>query len=152
MMGSRNLQLGAATLSVALALIFLPGCGAPGRALIQGNVTFNGEPVDGGVILFTPEGDTPAPKPGGDIVAGKYSLAVEHGFQPGNYRVEIRWKKKTGRQVMSSDPPNMMDETKQVIPPEFNTKSTLARELKSGTNTLDFELTGSDKPEKPPKK
>ena len=53
----------------------------------------------------------------------------------------VVWNKKTGKKVPTpGDPSVMMEQTSQVVPPQYNTKSTLTYEVTSGTNTKDFEL------------
>jgi hypothetical protein len=103
--------------------------------------------VDGGMILFFPaDGAFKPDEAHAPIQDGKYSLEVGKGPKPGTYRVEITWNKKTGRSIINkSDPPNLIEETLQVIPEQYNTKSTLTRDIKPGINTLDFELKGKKK-------
>ena len=73
---------------------------------------------------------------------GKYAIKAGKGPNPGLCRVEITWKRKTGRKVKNveiSGPP--VDETVQGLPPKYNTQSTLTAEIKpSGSNTFDFDL------------
>jgi hypothetical protein len=97
-------------------------------------------PVDGGQISFI-SSTGKRPTVSADIVAGKYSLPAGKGPVTGSYNVQIIWRKKTGRQVDTpGDEGVKMDETVQVIPPQFNTKTTQTAEIKSGTNTLNFDL------------
>ena len=70
---------------------------------------------------------------------------LRFGPPPGKYRVEIVWYKKTGKQVVGSDPPNKEDETIQVIPEKYNKASELKVDLTSGSNTHDFPLKSSKK-------
>src|SRR5579884_2284863 len=110
---NRGVPAGAALLGVALLLLAGCGLGNGGRVPVRGKVTLYGEPVDGGVIVFLPAtgakvGGSPT---GGPIENGSYSLAGRQGPLPGHYRVEIRWPKKTGRQIpVPGDAPNMTDE------------------------------------------
>ena len=57
----------------------------------------------------------------------------------------VVWHKKTGKQVVGSDPPNKEDETIQVIPEKYNKASELKVDLTSGSNTHDFPLKSSKK-------
>ena len=41
---------------------------------------------------------------------------------------------------MSSDPPNKIDETKQVVPKKYNAESQQTADVKSGSNTFDFKV------------
>jgi hypothetical protein len=130
---------------LGLALLLTAGCGSRGgnRAAVSGAVTFDGQPVDGGAIVFLPQGDGPAdrPKSGAGIEAGRYAIPAEKGPAPGKYRVEIRWPRPTGKQIPSDDPPNLMDETRQVIPDKFNSRSELTCDVQPGKNNFDFPLT-----------
>jgi hypothetical protein len=137
----RAASLGSLMLLCAVGLVGCGGSGGdPNRNSVQGTVTFDGVPVDGGVIMFLPA-DAESVKAGGEIIAGKYNLEAAKGPNPGEHRVQILWDKKTGRQIPSNDPPNTIDETKQVIPPQYNADSKLRADIKPGRNTHDFALT-----------
>jgi hypothetical protein len=125
------------TLFVLTLPAFLTGCGGGGR--IEGTVTFDGQPVDGGTIAFIPT--TGSGNVAGQITNGKYSLESP-SLAPGTYKVEINWMKPTGKQIPNkSDPGTNVDEVKQVIPMEYNTQSKLSAEIKSGSNAgVNFDL------------
>jgi hypothetical protein len=128
--------------SCALALVLLAGCGGD-KASIEGTVTFDGAPVDGGAITFLPEGDSKeAARGGAQITDGKYTVNSATGLPAGKYKVEIVWKKKTGKQIPNtSDPGTTVDETKQVLPMKYNSKTELTVEIKSGSNRgVNFDL------------
>jgi hypothetical protein len=119
----------------ALGLAVLSGCS--GRPSVSGNVTFNGEPVDGGVITFVPEGK--GQRASAPIKEGKFTLPAT--ASPGKNKVEVLWNKKTGKKVaVPGDPGNLTDATVQVIPPKFNQSTTLTEEVKSGSNAFSFDL------------
>jgi hypothetical protein len=139
---------GTTTFAVAFTLTVLSGCGygSSDRVPVQGKVTFDGQPVDNGIISFIPEGGSGGksghPQVNADIVGGNYKLESGKGPMPGKYRVEILWKKKTGRQVPTpGDETALMDETQQVLPPQYNTQSTLTADIEAKSNTKDFPLT-----------
>lgn len=116
------------------------GCSGSGLHAVSGEVSLDGEPVDGGNILFLPtEGE--AKRGAAEIVAGKYAIPAQQGLQPGKYRIEIRWDKPTGKQIASGDPGMMMEERVPVVPTKYNAESTLVEEIKTGENKLDFKLT-----------
>jgi hypothetical protein len=129
-------------LGLGLVLVLLSGCGSGGAgAPVKGTVTFDGETVDGGAIVFVPEGEK-RPSSGGPIVAGHYSLEGDKAPVPGSYRIEITWKKPTGKMIPTpGDPGNEMEETIQVIPARYNLKSKERVVVKPGQNTFDFALT-----------
>jgi hypothetical protein len=134
---------GTATLALAFTLPIMSGCGygSSDHVPVQGSVTFDGQPVDNGTITFYPQ-DKGKAQVSTEIVGGKYKLESGKGPMPGKYRVEILWKKKTGRQVPTpGDETALMDETQQVLPPQYNTQSTLTAEIEAKSNTKDFPLT-----------
>jgi hypothetical protein len=139
MLRSRHLFL---LSTLAAALFVLTGCSG-GRPAIEGTVTLNNEPVDGGTITLVPVGKdhqnrTPVSIP---IVGGKFALLAGKGPKVGEYRVEIVWKKKTGKKVpVPGDPGNEMDETVEAIPPKYNTESMEKVEVKSSGNSFNFPL------------
>ncbi len=136
----------AVTLAAALGVVI--GCSSAEyeRAAVSGQVTFQGEPVSEGSIVFFPVGDTKGVSAGADIVAGRYELAASEGPVVGTNRVEIQALRKTGRQIPDlmgdvSDPNRpLIDEKVNVLPPQFNVDSQLTREIAAGENQLDFEL------------
>ncbi len=137
---STNFRLLSASLLLAVSLILTAGCGGgPTRASVEGTVTYEGAPVDGGEISFIAL-DAKGFNADAEIKDGKYSIAAAKGPALGNQRVRILWAKKTGKQVVGSDPPNMVDETIQVIPSKYNNPSILTADIKSGKNTFNFEL------------
>ncbi len=68
------------SLTLALALSLVPGCGTVGPATypVAGNVTFDGAPVKEGDILFVPTDPSLAPE-GGKIVDGVYRMVSKAG-------------------------------------------------------------------------
>ena len=82
---------------LAIALLLSSGCGSgdkgPVRHRISGTVTFDGQPVPQGNILFSPDaskGNT-GPAAYAKIVDGKYDTASEGAMSPtaGEYTVDI---------------------------------------------------------------
>jgi hypothetical protein len=126
----------------AFGLFLLAGCGS-GKSSVEGTVTFDGAPVDGGAIIFRPEGAAKESQLGGaQILEGKYVIDSAKGLPPGKYRVEILWKKKTGKQIPNkSDAGTTVEETKQVIPTRYNSATELSADIKSGSNSaVNFDL------------
>jgi hypothetical protein len=78
----------------------------------------------------------------GAIKQGRYTLGAAGDLKPGTYLVEIAWQKKTGRQILlKHDPPNVTDETRQVVRKKYNVNSKQTVEVKPGANTFNFTLT-----------
>jgi hypothetical protein len=122
-----------------LFVVLLAGCGGS-TANVEGTVTFDGQPVDGGAISLVPSGSK-EPVASARIVGGKYSIVANKKLTPGAYAVQITWMKSTGKKVKNeNDPGTEIEETKQVIPAEYNVNSKLTTEVKSGSNTANFEL------------
>ncbi len=117
------------------------GCGSS-LAIIQGNVTFDGQPIENGLIVFEPS-DGIGPVAGGTIQNGKYKLGTEESVTPGNKIVRIRAMRATGKKVKAGPPaPDdaMVDEIQQYIPATYHEQSTLTAQVVAGNNTQDFDL------------
>ena len=131
-----------------VAAVFLThGCGpnqnGPPRAPIEGQVSLIGEPVANGNISFIPIRDAKGPVVAAKIEGGEYQLPKAKGPVVGWNRVEIRWSRPTGRQIEAgppSAPGTMIDEITEAIPVQFNSQSTLEREILAENNSLDFDL------------
>jgi hypothetical protein len=122
------------------------GCGKSDgldRAAVAGKVTLDGAPVATGTIVFYPTGDTKGPTTGGNIEDGQYSISLAKGPIVGRNRVEIRATRTTGRKVQApmAERGVLTDEIVEAVPARYNSSSTLKHEIKSGDNTLDFNLT-----------
>jgi hypothetical protein len=117
----------------------MTGCGDSGRAGVQGSITLDGAPVDGGRIMFIPT-DPKGHNAYGDIKEGKYEVVADKGPSLGTHKVEILWFKKTGKKVVGSDPPNLVEEKIQLIPEKYNKKSSVKEEIKPGMNTFNYDL------------
>lgn len=134
-------------LSAAALMSVAIGCGGGAdqyegakRASVKGKVTFDGAPVDGGVISFVGQTDTQR-KTGSPIVNGEYDITEAKGPNAGQYRVEVLWPKPTGQKGKDPDTGAETELKRNVIPEKYNLNSELTREIKAGENVLDFELT-----------
>lgn len=120
-------------------VVGLVGCGgpsdAPTRVPVSGEVTFDGEPIAQGDIIFRPEmegGVTDAAK----IKDGKYEMEVV----PGKYRVEIRALREVGP-AKTLDSGEAGPNLEPYIPENYNDKSDLSAEVKeSGNDPFNFTL------------
>jgi hypothetical protein len=130
-------------LLVLLPLLTAFGCGGPdNRAEVSGTVRLNGQPVASGSISFVPTDGNTGPSSGGVIADGKYSVPQAKGVAVGKNRVSILSTVKTGRKInIGRD--GLEDEWLQVVPAKYNDQSELVRDVKSGSNQLDFDLKGS---------
>ncbi|MHB8902421.1 MAG: hypothetical protein ACYC6Y_26980 [Thermoguttaceae bacterium] len=121
-----------------LAGLTLAGCGqsGPTRYEITGNVTLDGQPVDGGEVLFIPTDGAGSPD-ACPIAAGVFKGQVT----PGSKRVEINATKDTGKVA-----PDGLPDYQNFIPKQYNTESTLTAEIKGAdTAPLNFALESSTK-------
>ena len=125
---------------IAIA-ISCPGCGS-GRVPIQGEVTFDGKPLEAGTISLEPA-DGNGPATGGEIVAGKYQLTGVAAPLPGRKLVRISAVRKTGRKVRDGFSPTgaMLDEIERYLPDIYNARSTLSCDVAdNGSKQIDFHL------------
>lgn len=128
-------------------IVLLPaGCGGPDgppRGAIEGTVTLDGAAIERGSITFRPTGGTQGPAAGAPIAQGRYRLSAADGPVVGRNRVEIYAPRKTGKKVPApmGNPGELTDEIVEMIPPQYNTRSTLEQDVQPGTNNQDFQLT-----------
>jgi hypothetical protein len=122
-----------------IVYIALAGCTAEKTASIHGKVSLDGEPVVAGSISFLPTSG-PGKKAAAAVEQGLYSIPASDQLVPGSYRVEISWRKPTGRQIPSADPGIMTDETREAVPARYNIESTLTTEIASGDVEKNFNL------------
>jgi hypothetical protein len=135
-------------------LWMLPGCGKKGikTEQVTGTVTWNGEPVKGANVTFSPVDRTKGyPSAGTTDAQGKYFLQTMlgnpgAGTTPGEYKVMITKIENvdTGKSVKETDGtvvPIMRAENR--LPKKYAavSSSPLTATVKDGTNTCDFDLT-----------
>jgi hypothetical protein len=117
----------------------ITGCSsANGRFGVEGRVTYDGQPIELGSITFLPDEDGKI-KGGGIIVKGQYKVDPYYGLNPGPHRVEIRWAKATGKKF-KNEFGEVLDVRAEGLPDKFHTKSSMTASIRSGANTLNFDL------------
>ena len=105
---------------------------------VTGTVRLDGQLLPTGSIALIPVEGTPGPGGGGEIKEGKYT--IKQGLRAGRYRVEIRSTRTLDRLVPNPViPAGLVNEEVSVIPEEYNTRSTLIREVLPGANVLNFD-------------
>ena len=126
---------------VLLGCLAIPvGCGKSGPDLgqVTGKVTLNGKPLADASIEFIPEKGRPSMAT--TDAGGQYELvytADRPGALPGKHTVRIT----TGRPGYEGEGGQGGQEARdEVVPPKYNSASELAREVKPGSNTIDFKL------------
>jgi hypothetical protein len=132
----------------ACLLVLLPGLclaggcrKAPGRHEVTGKVLLRGEPLAEGVIDFEPLEGQPS-KSGASILNGSYRIPRDRGLAPGRYRVSIVAGDGTVAAGVGepSAAPRATAPGGERVPPEYNVRSKLVREVKAGKNALDFDI------------
>ncbi len=116
---------------------------------MRGTVTFDGKPVDHGVISLDPA-DGRGPNTGGAIADGSFDLSGEARALPGQKIVRIRAFRPSGRKIESGPPAppgTLVDEIEAYIPAHYNDHSTLTKEIVAGkVNEVNFDLQPSKRP------
>jgi hypothetical protein len=122
------------------------GCGASSKPVrLQGEVSFDGRPIEKGKIDFLPADGTPGGAASAGILRGRYEFPPQTGLLPtGIYAVRIIGLKKTGRtepnRADRGGPPIEVEEN--FIPPAYNVNSTLKVRVADlpDKNRVDFQL------------
>jgi hypothetical protein len=129
-------------LLVLLALGTLVGCGRSTRTSVTGKVTFDGQPLETGQIVFEPK--TAGRLGIAQVSQGDYAMPAEHGPTTGSYVVRITANRATGRKVKAGREPNAAatDQFVQFIPARYNDQSELTTDIGDEAKVVrDFELT-----------
>lgn len=129
--------------SAALGTLLLVGCGSssgPEKIVVEGNVTFDGQPIPNGEIMFYPIEGTPGSVAGGPIKDGKYTAKSRGGVPVGRHRVEIRAfrapsKPQTGPDAVEGGA------AEQYLPLQYNAYSELTSVVDASNPTQNFDLT-----------
>ena len=121
-----------------ISLIFLASCHeSGGRLAVEGSVSLDGTAIPKGSIAFV---SASSPSAGAEIVDGHFAIPAKKGLLPGQFRVEIRATRATGKTI--KDPLfGATEEEMEYLPPRYNTKSELTADIsESNANQLLFEL------------
>jgi len=124
-------------LSSTLALLM--GCTSGKEASVSGKVTLDGAPLDDANISFVPLSDGQRDAGWATVSQGGYSIPASSGLGIGKFRVEIRALRALGETTNRNDPSLL--NAKEIIPSRYNSKSELIKEIKTGENNADFDLT-----------
>lgn len=138
------------TLLSLLLVLAAGGCGGDDRletAPVTGTVTYNGDPLQIGSLLFVPVGGGPSAQaniePDGSYTMGTYDLT--DGAIPGEHKVMITAITSPGGSGLPEDQIDGDGAPVSVIPEMFGDleKSGLVVKVKSGSNNVDFVLTST---------
>jgi hypothetical protein len=113
------------------------GCNNKGPVDVQGTVTLDGQPLPRGRIDFQPS-DGKGPMTGAAIRDGKYAGTV----MPGIKTVRITGGKVVGSHLFTPGNPAspIVEDIKSLVPPCYNTQTTLSCEIARDKEIYDFEL------------
>jgi hypothetical protein len=123
-------------LPICLVLVVsFAGCGKTGPELapVTGRITLDGEPLEKADIVFQPDGSKP-PSSGRADAEGRYQLAYKRGVMGGT--IGSNTVRITISPDLVANPPT--------IPARYNTESELTKEVKSGENEFNFDLSTSE--------
>ena len=119
-------------LTCGLMMLLAPGCSQSEFVPVTGTVTWNGAPLTGGEVIFTPD-DKHIPPGAGQLKDG----AFEFLSKPGKMRVEVQAVRKTGKR----HPIHGFELTELYIPARYNTETELTAEVtQDGENRFEFDL------------
>ncbi len=120
------------------------------KAEVEGTVTYNGNPVETGMIRFLPKDGTVGPMAAGAISFGKYKVTAIGGVPIGKHKVEIEaWVERPD--LRPANVPMAPMPREAYIPEKYNTSTELEATVVSGsTAPIDFELEGPERKSNPP--
>ncbi|HWL07165.1 MAG TPA: hypothetical protein VNQ76_02015 [Planctomicrobium sp.] len=125
---------------LGMIVLLVTGCNsgpkdAPPRAIVQGEATYSGQPIDYGSIRFIPHQESGLPASEAVIRNGRYLADNKGGVPVGTHRVEILWL------TPGRDDTELEKNTPVVkvpsIPTKYNIESTLELVVPPGTKTLE---------------
>lgn len=126
---------------VLMLICLLPlglGCGARAGAVISGQVTLDGAPLDEANITFVPTTGGQSQAAWTTVKGGAYAITANEGLGVGAFRVEIRALRASSQKANPNDP--TLISAIEAVPAKYNSRSELKVEIKSGANTADFAL------------
>jgi len=130
---------------LAVVILLFSGCGEPnplGRYRLSGSVTFQGKPLDQGLITFEPLDPNKGVGSGALITEGKYDIPTDKGLPAGRYIVRITSTDPSApppADAMPGDAPVVLG--KERIPPKWNLESDQQIEVKpEGEHVYNFEI------------
>jgi hypothetical protein len=129
--------------AAALLGLVLAGCGAGDRKLpVSGQVTWQGKPLETGMIRFLPQGADPKTESGAVITQGRYTIPRESGLEPGTYKVTVSSPDPKSGTIPDAPPGERGGyPATERIPAEYNVNTKLTFEVKAGaTNQFDIPI------------
>jgi len=122
-----------ATLAACLIAI-AAGCGTDGIVKVAGDVSFKGQPIEKGEIIFT---STDGKQSIASAIAnGRYEAEVP----PGSHKVQISAYRDVPGKVDRSNPGEEVPIVEMYIPSQYNARTSLEARIDSNTDQLNFPL------------
>jgi hypothetical protein len=120
-----------------VAAFLAPGCSTgPQSAIVTGEVTLDGRPIENGRIAFQPL-DGKSQSGGAEIKDGKFSAEVPLA----NMKVEINGNKQVGTYKPYDTPQSpVLPKLVEIVPSKYNVNSELTLDVKKGLPPQKFEL------------
>jgi hypothetical protein len=117
------------------------GCGGPDQASVSGKVTYNGEPVHGGTLIFGPAGEGNVGRPASATIKadGTYVLGTS-GATDGALVAKHRVSYTCPPQVLTKEQESDHDYVAPPPPYAGMVPKQLEVQVKSGRNKIDIEL------------
>jgi hypothetical protein len=124
---------GGAWIGLVICAVGLVGCNrTAARYPVSGAVSWNGEPIQEGDIIFEPEDANQLPE-AGKVVNGRYEIKVTAGRK--KVRLYASREKPTASKAMGPG------ERESIIPPDYNARSSVTADVTpTGPNRFDFHL------------
>jgi hypothetical protein len=126
-----------ALFSLLLPVLFALGCAEEtNEGTITGTILVDGEPAETGSIAYIPvDGNTGTG--GGVVENGKYTARAPAG----KMKVQIQVNKVVGqRQAYDAPGSRVTPVMEQILPPKYNTQTTLEIDVQPGENVKNYEL------------
>jgi hypothetical protein len=139
---SNSARSSLSAIAIAVILFAILGCNKQSRTAVSGAVTFDGQPLPTGQIVFEP---TSAGRLGiAQISNSAYNMPVTQGPTAGKYVVRITANRPSGRKTKAGggrDTKAFVDQQEQFIPGKYNDQSELTTEVAGeGSIIRDFAL------------
>jgi len=118
------------------------------RVPIAGTVNLDGKPLPEGAILFSPVAGagTAVASSSGQIKDGAFTIPRDHGPVPGDYKVVISHLDQPEGHVPMPRPGKKVVRPKELIPVEYNSKTTLTEKIPAGGKSdLKYDLQSKSK-------
>jgi len=120
---------------------FITGCNK--TVVISGKVTYDGLPIQDGVIGFSGNDKTGLVH-GAEIKDGGYKMKLPPGKYDVRFQAFEEAKTAPGRPVNFPTPDHVASKT-QILPEQFTMGRTIKREVSKAGETFDFDLKSTDK-------